>query len=140
MRDIKFRGKIKSDNPVTGKRWAYGYYCQVESKHYIILDDAGIGVPLGTGTVCIEGFVEVYPETVGRFTGFLDKNCKEIYEGDIISVPRYKYNTHLIIKWNEEDDGFAGNHIEAGDEEYFDKFRDCIIAGNITDNPELLET
>lgn len=40
------------------RRRVYGWYCEVEGKHYIIPDDAFIL------EWAIEGFVEVDPETV----------------------------------------------------------------------------
>lgn len=44
-------------------RWAFGWYCEIDGSHYIILDDATIGSD-GYGNDVIEGFVEVIPETV----------------------------------------------------------------------------
>ena len=66
-REIKFRGK-RIDN----KKWVYGF---LADEDYINDIDS---IDLSS--------IEVDIDTVCEFTGLLDKNGKEIYEGDIISV------------------------------------------------------
>lgn len=135
-REIKFRAKVKHHDPMTNPEngWVEGYYfqdlTQCEMRHYIFQPPCSW---------------EVIPETVGQFTGLLDKNRTEIYEGDIIFSQKcgcravlheIKYNIDYAM-FIAKPKGWDFDFCQIS-KDWIDKYGKEVI-GNVFDNPELLK-
>ena len=127
MRDITFRGKRKD----TGE-WVHGFFAN--AKWYIDEKQMAIIFP---ADICmfphceVSGWEEVIPETVGQFTGLLDKNGKKIFEGDILLVNDIQKAYVFFEKGQFVVNHFAINVLCSRNIE-------SVVIGNIHDNPELL--
>jgi uncharacterized phage protein (TIGR01671 family) len=122
MREILFRGYAEDY-----EKWFYGGAVQEDDRYYIsgqyYLGECSLN--------------EVIPETVGQFTGSLDRNGKKIFEGDIIKVKRTQYE----IVYSS---GCLFAKIKKGNTTYHKiipglGLNDTVVIGNIHYNPELLE-
>ena len=152
MRKILFRAKQKDNG-----EWIEGYYAfesnhacfksELKYRHYIFKD---IFMDWNLGG--LEQY-EVVPETVGQYTGLADKNCKRIFEGDILKIARVSdsigsyyfppldYPVNIVVKW----DMCAWMWETLCKDKRYIGFPDawchyeCEVIGNIHDNPELLK-
>lgn len=129
MREILFRGQRKD----TGM-WVCGDLLQ-----------GGIDYDIAIREKKTNAVVAVSPETVGQFSGLVDKDGKKIFEGDVILIP-YDYGTfgHNAGKMYEIYFGYGGFRLKP---KYSKKARGYWLEddktfkvfGNVYDNPGLLE-
>lgn len=132
-REIKFRGKCKNSG-----EWLYGYLFNYELSLTAVTPCINICIPASLEEVYSD--CTVYSDTIGQYTGLRDKDGKEIYEGDIVSIGN---NLKAVVIW------FNGS-FRFKDElsckaTYFEDMGvmmhdyDVCIIGNIYDNHELLK-
>jgi len=90
-REILFRGKRVHKLEHLKTDWVYGYLViNQDGTHYIKEDDYEVN----TGRPDLIP-TEVFPDTVGQFTGLYDRNNTKIFEGDILNLPEHLYLNHL---------------------------------------------
>lgn len=125
MREILFRGKDFSG--VLNRSWIFGSLDTTENEYTIMI------YPDRFGNKCR---IFVDPKTVGQYTGLTDKNGKKIFEGDIVTMPKYGGGRHKSVIY------FKNGKFAVDGSNY--NFKDICsknmeVIGNIHDNPELLE-
>ena len=148
MREYKFRGKNKDIG------WVYGQLAyDINGNTYIIQEvelDSSYG--LEETILFATMWYRVDKETLGQYTGLKDKNEKEIYEGDILELNkdgRIFYGTPdgLLAKKYQLVGFKDGAFMTCRNKHLIDDYDTYLwiiskystVAGNIYDNPELLE-
>lgn len=115
-RQIKFRGIREEYNPA----WHQSIF-----RFGNLLNNNSIG-EVGYDLSHYE-YAKVKPETIGQFTGLMDKNGNEIYEGDLVQHDAWNYPFEIIF--NDEKARFVCK-LQTGLTQYIDCER-LVVVGNI---------
>lgn len=149
MKTIKFKAKNRICE------WVKGDLLQYLNGTVYIGDNQGPWTDDGFHNSDYTRVEIVNPDTVCQFTGFTDKNGKEIYEGDVLRSDKYPYscieieerdNYFGVIEWNENEAAFSivtiknpkssVKGISDGISDYLSKsaLQDFEVIGNINDD------
>lgn len=128
MREILFRGKLPSG------AWVYGDLRQYPSGVKAIRSDEW------------GHMMEVVPDTVGQYTGTIDKNGTKIFEGDLVKAILPATDCRSGFEWPvrpvEYRNGVFGMSVIHNEIVPFYGYSSSItfeVIGNIHDNQELME-
>jgi len=130
MRTIKFRGK-RLDNG----EWVVGFYQPHANGKVVFIGDY-------SGLTDIPKLHKVILESVGQWTGLVDKNGKEIYEGDMVKAEntqnvgeiKYVHEHGSFLVYSHDENGAYYEYLDIGlCEKYFE------VIGNVFDNGDLYD-
>ena len=129
MRELKFRAWDKN-----GKRFLNGFYLYTGS----CVGNAEIGVWNNAETDIV---FDDYPQLIlSQYTGLKDKNGKEIYEGDMLSVNGRNSGLPVVVIY--EDGAFMGAYTDSTFKYPLNSvelhLQKTEVIGNVYENPELL--
>jgi len=121
--------------PIGGKDFVYGWY--LENSHgqcFIVCTDVSsppihttaVKSLTGSHDIVIIGAIEVIPSTVGQQVGLKDKNEKDAYAGDKVTICTY---SSWVIDWHD-----AGWKLKQDWIDHWTEIpKDFIIIGTIHD-------
>ena len=126
MREILFRGKYAPSGA-----WIMGDLRQYPSGAKAIKANDMLHI------------MEVDPDTIGQYTGLVDKHGKKIFEGDIVvmTLPAAKMHWRAVCKFHSGAFGLVWHHMGVERWQAFAGIcnAEYEVIGNIYDNPELAE-
>lgn len=135
-REILFRGqtrrkgeRVTLDGTPIDNNWVYGGIFYTENDFSVIYTYDPV-----------EKF-PVYSDTVGQYTGLIDKNGVKIFEDDLLLLPKVgifrvvwgEYSSWMLRDKNGKECFALSTYAKAG------KKNEAELAGNIFDNPKLWE-
>ena len=126
MREVLFRGKYAPSGA-----WIMGDLRQYPSGAKAIKANDMLHI------------MEVSPDTIGQFTGLVDKHGKKIFEGDVVvlTLPAAKMHWRAVCKFHSGAFGLVWHHMGVERWQAFAAIcnAEYEVIGNIYDNPELAE-
>ena len=127
-REILFKAK-RIDNG----EWVEGQYVYITNP--LTEDGKPIKHLICNGTNIFNDLID--SDTICQCTGLTDKNDKKIWENDIVELPDEE--GYFTCKWEEDAARFVmnGDGLTVDFDNYWSYQTE--VAGNIFDNPELLE-
>lgn len=127
-REILFKA-MRIDNG----EWVEGQYAYTTNP--LTEDGKPIKHLICNGTNIFNDLID--PDTLCQYTGLTDKNDKKIWENDIVELPDGE--GYFICEWEEGTARFVmnGDGLTVDFDNYWSYQTE--VAGNIFDNPELLE-
>ena len=132
MREILFRGK-RIDNG----EWVYGHFYETRGNgKNVFRIYEGLNHKHHT----------IIPETIGRYTGLIDKNGTKSFEGDIVRHHNGCFGNAVEkgkVYWDERSCGWrrtSNGAFHHGIVGTYKMSPECVyeVIGNIHDNPELI--
>ena len=127
-REILFKAKRKDNG-----EWVEGQYVYITNP--LTEDGKPIKHLICDGTNIFNDLID--PDTLCQCTGLTDKNDKKIWENDIVELPDGE--GYFTCEWEEDAARFVmnGDGLTVDFDNYWSYQTE--VAGNIFDNPELLE-